>query len=274
MAQTTKHAAEPVVLQRGADTAFANVARIYDYLLGGKDNYEPDRQAAAELARLVPEAATIARENRAFLQRAVKFLAAEAKVSQYLDIGTGLPTQGNVHQIAQQWRPGSRVLYVDNDAVVVAHAQALLADNITTVAINRDLREPQAILGHPALHALMNFDEPIAVLLVAILHFITDDDNPYAIVSELMEAMPTGSYLVLSHVTADHIEPGITRKVRKIYDRTDRSATPRSRDDIARLFGRCDLIEPGLASVSSWRSGLETAEAGRVVFYAGVGVKR
>ncbi len=191
------------------DTSVPNVARIYDYLLDGKDNFAGDRAAARQLLRLVPEVAQVAADNRGFLQRAVKFLAAEAGIRQFIDIGTGLPTRGNVHEIAQRWRPASRVLYVDKDPVVVVHAQALLADNSTAIAISRDLRQPRTILGHPASQALMDFREPIAVLLVAILHFIGDDEKPYDIVEEIMDAMPSGSYLVISHGTADNVEAGV-----------------------------------------------------------------
>ncbi len=258
---------------RGVDTATPNVARIYDYLLNGKDNFAADREAAEQLIRLVPEAAVAARDNRAFLQRAVKFLAAEAGIDQYIDIGTGLPTRGNVHEIAQRWQPRSRVLYVDNDAVVVAHAQALLADNLTAVAISRDLRNPRTILDHPALQALINFDEPVAVLLVAVLHFISDDEGPHEVVREIMQALPSGSYLVMSHVTADDITPTIEQKVRKLYDSASVPGTPRARDEIARFFDGCELLEPGLVSVSSWRNGLAIAESGRAIFYAGIGIK-
>lgn len=257
----------------GVDTAVPNVARIYDYLLGGKDNFAADRHAAGELIRLIPDAAGVARENRGFLQRAVKFLA-ESGIRQYIDIGTGLPTRGNVHQIAQQWQPGSHVLYVDNDTVVVTHAQALLADNRTVIAINRDLRQPQAILDHPALRALINFDEPVGVLLVAILHFISDADNAHGIVKQIMDEMPAGSYLVLSHGTADHVTPTVTQKAREIYDRTDSAAAPRTLSEITQFFNGCDLIEPGLVDGSSWRNDRTASEIGRGLFYAGVGIKR
>ena len=261
-------------LPRGIDASQPNVARIYDYFLGGKDNFASDRKAAEDLTRVMPEAAVVARENRKFLQRAVKFIAAEAGIRQYLDIGTGLPTCGNVHQTAQQWKPGARVLYVDNDAVVVAHAQALLADNTTAIAINRDMRNPRAILDHPALQALFDLDEPMAILLVAILHFIGDDDEPHKLVSEVMDRMPRGSYLVISHGTADQVAPSVTRSVRRLYERTSGTATARSLCEVARFFEGCDLIEPGIVSVSAWRNGFEVPESGRILCYAGVGIKR
>jgi hypothetical protein len=260
-------------LPRGVDAAQPNVARIYDYLLGGKDNFASDRKAAEYLTQVMPEAVIVARENRKFLQRAVKFLASEAGIRQYLDIGTGLPTLGNVHHTAQQWRPDSRILYVDNDAVVVAHAQALLADNTTAIAINRDLRSPRTILDHPALQALFDLNEPIAILLVAVLHFIGDEDEPYRLVGEVMERMPRGSYLVISHGTADQVEPSVTRRVRMLYDRASSTATARSLSEIGRFFAGCDLIDPGIVSVSAWRR-FETAESDRILCYAGLGIKR
>jgi hypothetical protein len=251
-----------------------NVARIYDYLLGGQDNYASDRQAAQELMRLVPEAAATARHNRGFLQRAVRFLATEAGVRQYIDIGAGLPTSGNVHEIAQRWRPDSHVLYVDNDAVVVSHAQALLADNSTAVVINRDVRIPRAIIDHPATQALINFDEPIAVLLVAILHFVSDDDDPHELVRQFIDVLPRGSYLVISHGTAEAMTPVAVRNVRQLYDRADTASAPRSRDNIVRFFAGCRLIEPGLVRAEAWRNGFAAAESDRIISYAGVGVKR
>jgi hypothetical protein len=254
------------------DMSVPNVARIYDYLLGGKDNFACDKRAARQLVRLVPEAAQVAGDNRSFLQRAVKFLAAEAGIRQFIDIGTGLPTRGSVHEIAQRWRRDARVLYVDNDPVVVVHAQTLLADNRTAVAINRDLRQPRAVLDHPALQALINLDEPVAVLLVAILHFITNDESPHDIVNEIMEAMPTGSYLVISHGTAEHVDEGIRKKIRKLYDQSS-ALSARSRVEIERLFRGCDVIEPGIVSVSAWRNGLIASQESRVLCYAGVGKK-
>lgn len=267
-------AIRPPAEPRGTDVLVPNVARIYDYLLGGKDNFAADRQAADELIQLVPNAAEAARENRGFLQRAVTFLAGEAGIRQFIDIGTGLPTRGNVHQVAQARCPDSRVLYVDNDTVVVAHARALLADNKTVVAVNGDLRQPGAILDHPVLRELINLDEPVALLLVAILHFIGGEGNPHKIVAAIMAAMPPGSYLVLSHATADHLNASVTRQVRKVYGRTAAVAALRSRAEIERFFDGLDLIEPGLVNVSAWPSSEVSIHTGPVLFYAGIGMKR
>lgn len=256
------------------DASVPNVARIYDYLLGGKDNYSADREAAVELVRLLPDALRAAHNNRRFLQRAVRFLTADADVRQFIDIGTGLPTQGNVHEVAQSINAGTRVLYVDYDPVVVSHAQALLVKNPLTVAINRDLRDPGQIIAHPALQALIDLNKPVAILLVAVLHFISDDDNPCEIVDELKAAMPSGSYLVISHVTADEIPAQVTAKVRELYDRATEPATPRTRADIERFFDGLEIITPGLTDVYTWRAeNTLTGEPSRTLLYGGVGRK-
>ncbi|HEY6313255.1 MAG TPA: SAM-dependent methyltransferase [Streptosporangiaceae bacterium] len=256
------------------DASVPNVARIYDYLLGGKDNYSADREAAVELVRLIPDALRACHNNRQFLQRTVRFLTTDASVSQFIDIGTGLPTRGNVHEVAQSIKPDARVLYVDYDPVVISHAQALLAKTPLVVAINRDLREPRQIITHPALQALIDLDKPFAILLIAVLHFIPDEDDPHGIVDELKAAMPSGSYLVVSHVTADEIPAQVTTKVRELYDRTTAPATPRTRSDIERFFDGMEIIAPGLTDVTAWRTAINLpTEANRTLFYGGIGRK-
>lgn len=256
------------------DASIPNVARIYDYLLGGKDNYSADREAAVELVRLIPDALRACHHNRRFLQRAVRFLTADAGVRQFIDIGTGLPTQGNVHEVAQGLEPDARVLYVDYDPVVISHAQALLVKNPLTVAINRDLRDPGQIVAHPALQALIDLDKPVAILLIAVLHFVLDDDDPYGIVDELKAAMPAGSYLVVSHVTADEVPAHVTNKIRELYDRATAPATPRTRAAIERFFDGTKIIAPGLSDVSVWRADNRLPrEPDRTLFYGGVGRK-
>jgi S-adenosyl methyltransferase len=256
------------------DASVPNVARVYDYLLGGKDNYSADREAAVELVRLVPDALRACHNNRRFLQRAVRFLAADAGVRQFIDIGAGLPTQGNVHEVAQGVNPDARVLYVDYDPVVISHAQALLVKNPFTVAINRDLRDPAQIIAHPALQALIDLGRPVAILLVAVLHFIPDEDDPYGIVAALKAAMSPGSYLVVSHVTADEVSGPVTAKVRELYQRTTASATPRTRTDIGRFFDGTEIIAPGLTDVSAWRAEVRLLGGPtRTLFYGGMGRK-
>jgi SAM-dependent methyltransferase len=252
------------------DTGTANPARIYDYLLGGKDNYPADRQAAEAILAVAPQARQGAAENRAFLQRAIGYLA-EAGIRQFLDIGTGLPTRGNVHEVAKQVTPDARVAYVDNDPVVHTHASALLADNHTTVAVLADLRDPDAILDHPTVRAVVDLTRPVAVLLVAVLHFLPDHDDPARIVARLRQAMAPGSFLVISHATAD-FHPELAAKVTKIYRQASAPLVPRSRSQIQRLFDGFDLVEPGLVQPAAWRpdgEGSGSPSAGG--FYAGVG---
>jgi len=250
-----------------------NVARIYDFLLGGKDNYEADRQAAGRLLDAVPDAAIAAWDNREFLGRAVRFLAEEEGIKQFLDIGTGLPTRGNVHTVSHEFAPDARVVYVDYDPVVISHAQALLCTTPEVSAIEGDLRAPENILANPALRAQINFSEPVAILLIAILHFIEDSDDPYRIVSTLKDSMPKGSYLVISHVTADHVAPGVAQEVRDLYGLTNSAATPRGSADIARFFEGLEIVPPGLVNVAFWRPGWMAANPGRTIFLGGAGRK-
>jgi S-adenosyl methyltransferase len=255
------------------DVSLPNVARIYDYLLGGKDNFASDRLAVMELMKVVPDIAMVCHHNRQFLKRVVRFLAGDRNIRQFIDIGAGLPTQGNVHEIAQAIEPNARVLYVDNDPVVVSHAQALLVKAPTVVAINRDLRDPRQIIQHPALQALIDLDKPVAVLLIAILHFIPDGDDPHGIVAELKAAMPAGSYLAISHATGDDVPGEVTGKVREVYSRANASAAPRTRAGITRFFDGLDMIEPGLVNVSAWPARARGPKPARTIFLAGVGRK-
>jgi hypothetical protein len=243
---------ERSVAPPGFDPSVAHPARMYDYFLGGKDNFPADREAAERLLAAVPETRVGARENRAFLQRAIQFLAGEAGIRQFLDIGTGLPTQGNVHEIAQGIAPESRVVYVDNDPVVHVHASALLAGG-NTAAILADLRQPEAILNHPQVRGLLDFDQPMGLLLVAVLHFIRDEEDPAGIVARLRDAMAPGSYLVLSHATGDLYPPEIGAQASGAYDRATAPLVLRSTAEIARLFDGFELVDPGLVQLSLWR---------------------
>jgi S-adenosyl methyltransferase len=256
----------------GIDTTVPTTARIYDFWLGGHDNFAADRAAALKVSEAAPEAQLMAVENRRFLRRAVRYLAADAGITQFLDIGTGLPTQGNVHQVAQDINPAARVVYVDNDPMVLAHSRALKTGG-NTVVIEADLRDPQAILNHPDTPKLIDFSQPLAVLLVAVLHFISDDDDPSAIVAAIRDAAQPGSYLVLSHVTG-----GIRREsaanAAVFYKQVTSGATLRGRDEILRFFAGLELIDPGLVQVPQWRpDGPEPAEAGKVWILGGVGRK-
>jgi hypothetical protein len=232
------------------DASVPNVARMYDYLLGGKDNFAADRDAAAELLSLIPDAQAACHHNRVFVRRAVRYLAGQAGIRQFIDIGTGLPTQGNVHDIAQATAPDARVAYVDYDPVVVSHAQALLATTPTVAVINGDLRNPEQILTDPALRNLIDFSEPVAILLAAILHFIADDEHPYQIAETLKAAIPPGSYLVLSHITADEVPEETSRKAQSIYEHATAPVFPRSREAIRRfLDGLETASKPGVTDV-------------------------
>jgi hypothetical protein len=240
-----------MVKRRGIDPNTPNVARIYDYWLGGKDNFAADRATAEKLLEIVPEARSTARANRDFLGRAVRFLA-ESGIRQFIDLGTGLPTQANVHEMAHEIVPGARVVYVDYDPVVVVHAQALLASDDTTAIVEGDVREPEKIIEHHELRALIDFDEPVAVLMVGILHLITHDEDPYRIVAGFRDAMVPGSYVAICHVTADP-RPEAEAPVMRLYQHATAPMVPRSHEQIRRLFDGFDLVEPGLVYAPQWR---------------------
>jgi hypothetical protein len=239
------------------DTTRPHPARRYDYWLGGKDNFQADRDAAEAIAAVYPHIRTAARENRAFMQRAVKVLAEEAGVRQYLDIGTGLPTANNVHDVAQGIAPESRIVYVDNDPLVLTHARALLtsSEQGVTAYIDADARDPEKILKDPAVRDTLDFAQPVALLLVALLHFISDEDDPYAIVRRLVDELPPGSYLVLSHATFDPLDPDTIAAMNKINEGIKPKFCPRPLSEVAPFFDGLELLEPGIVSVSDWRPG-------------------
>jgi hypothetical protein len=258
----------------GIDPTVPSTARMYDYWLGGHDHFAVDRTAALEVSEAAPQVRMMAVENRKFLRRSVRYLAAEAGIAQFLDIGTGLPTQGNVHQVAQQVNPAARVVYVDNDPMVLAHSRALKTSGNTAV-IEADLRDPSAILDHPRTRALIDFSQPLAVLLVAVLHFIGGSDEPYAIVESIREAMADGSYLVVSHGTGGIQSDDSAGKVAAHYRKKVASgSTLRDRDEILRFFTGLELIEPGLVQVPYWRPDApEPPDANKVWVLGGVGRK-
>ncbi|WP_106124684.1 SAM-dependent methyltransferase [Pseudosporangium ferrugineum] len=226
-------------------------ARIYDALLGGNHNFAADREAAQHLLAAIPGAGEMARANRAFLNRAVQFLL-DRGVHQFLDIGSGIPTVGNVHEIAQRRIPDARVVYVDIDPVAVAHSNDILKDNPWAVAVQADMRFPEAILDHPGVRRLLDLGEPVGLLLVAMLHFVPDDDA-YPAVERLRAALPPGSYIVISHGVSDTPSDAALDKVTALYRRTDVStAHGRDRESILRFFGDADLVPPGLVWVHEW----------------------
>jgi S-adenosyl methyltransferase len=238
------------------DTTRAHPARMYDYLLGGKDHFKADRVAIADLLHAVPTARTGARENRAFLGRAVRYLVAEAGIRQFLDIGTGLPTADNVHEVAQSVAPESRVVYMDNDPIVLAHGRALLTSHPAgrTAYIQADLHDPDAILRHPAVRETLDLRQPVALMLVAVLHFFPDDQDPAGIVSTLLAALAPGSYLVASHTTAEYNDPGTAADAEQAVHRAGVPFQTRTAVEFTKLgFTGLRMVEPGLVPVSEWR---------------------
>jgi SAM-dependent methyltransferase len=237
--------------KRVFDPTVPNVARIYDYMLGGKDNFEADRELAAQLLANAPNSAWIARQNRAFLARAVRYCA-EQGIRQFLDLGSGLPTMDNVHDMAQRVNPDARVVYVDNDPVVVSHARALLAKNPGVSIVEADLRRPEEVLELARSVGQLDFSQPLAVLAVSIVHMITRHEDPAQILRTFITAMPPRSYLVLSHATHD-AQPAEADRAETIYRRASSPLISRTHEEIASLFAGLPLVDPGLVFTVQWR---------------------
>jgi hypothetical protein len=257
------------------DTSVAHQARMYDYVLGGKDNYAADRAAVEAGLQVWPDMAFAMQANRAFLGRVVRYLAEEAGIRQFLDIGTGIPTSGNTHQVAQAIAPESRVVYVDYDPIVLAHARALLISSEAgaTAYIDADARNTGAILSQA--RELLDFSQPVAVTLLALLHVIPDADDPYAIVGTLLDAVPSGSCLALSHAGTDLFDPDTNDSFQGVMNQMmQQRYSPRSREQVTRFFAGTDLVEPGLTAVEAWRPEPDTDTAGTSSIYGGVGRKR
>jgi hypothetical protein len=237
------------------DVSKPHPARMYDYFLGGKDNFAADRATAAQVLASWGTVRTAVRENRAFLGRAVRYLAGEAGVSQFLDIGTGLPSANNVHEVAQAIKPEARVVYADNDPIVLAHARALLASGPRgiTAYLDADIRDPEAILANPVTRVTLDFSTPIALTLVAVLHFLPDEDEPRRIVRTLVDALPSGSYLVASHATAEHNPEGLSGAGRAYSQGGMRGAIRTSEEFGELAFSGLELVDPGVVLVSEWR---------------------
>jgi hypothetical protein len=236
-----------------------NEARIIDYLLGGKDNFAADREAAEQAIAITPELPTMAMESRKFLGRAVRFLAGEG-IRQFIDIACGLPTQNNAHEVAQAAAPDARVIYVDNDPVVVSHASAILAGDVQTGVIQADMREPDRVLAHPDLRRLIDLDEPVAILLVSAFTTVSDDEVPLDIVGRLREAIAPESWMVISHPISDS-RPHVTDQLAAMYREKDLSGAPRrkgirSRAEVELYFDKLDLADPGVVHLPAWRPGL------------------
>lgn len=229
-------------------------ARVYDYLLGGKDNYAADRAAAEESLKQNPNGRTQCLENRAFLRRVVRYLAAEAGIRQFLDVGTGLPTSPNVHEVAQAVIPDARIVYADNDPIVLAHARALLTSSPAgrTAYVDANLRDVDSILASPGLRETLDLSQPVALLLLAVMHFIPDEDGPHDLAARLLDALPAGSYLAVSHLTGD-FTPEAWEHVAGVFARNGLVMKVRSRPEIERFFTGLDIVEPGVQPLARWR---------------------
>lgn len=246
-------------------------ARMYDYYLGGKENFLADREAAEKVIAAYPETRTLARANRRFLTRAVWFLA-EHGIRQYIDLGTGLPTSPNVHEVARQVRPDARVVYVDNDRTVTTLSRALCAAHDGVTVVDGDIRYPQEFLADRRLTELIDFSEPVAILCVSVFHFIRENENPREIVASLRWRMAPGSYLALSHAATDGIDQHVLSEIEAVYEDAAAPAVPRSAAGIQEFFTGLELVEPGLVDVSQWRPD-RRARATKIRILAGVGRK-
>jgi hypothetical protein len=257
----------------GLDVTVPNVARVYDYFLGGKDNFAVDRELAEAVLRREPRARQVAFANRRFLGRAVEFLA-QTGIKQFLDLGAGLPSQNNVHEVAQRVCPDARVVYVDNDPVVLNHAEALLATNDSTIVIREDMREPERILANPDVQRIIDFSQPVAVLFAFVLHFVTNEEDPWGVVSAMTEPLVPGSYLALSHGALDGPPADAVAEIRERYKNASAPMVYRDRAAITRFFDGFELVDPGVVHLTEWRSDeLERARPGGEWGLAGVGRK-
>lgn len=246
-----------------------NAARIYDWLLGGTENYDADRQAGRRLERAMPGVRQAARDNRAFLARAVRYVASHG-VDQFIDIGSGLPVSGPVHEVARQVNPAARVAYVDHDPVVVAHARALLAHAPGLAAVEADLRRPLELLADPAIAEVIDFTRPVAVLLIAVLHFIENGQDAHGIVRSVTGRLAPGSYLAVTHGTADDMNSDTALAIKGAYKGASVPGVPRSRAEVERFFTGLDLIPPGIADMRTWHDG-QASPSGPVLCWAGLG---
>jgi O-methyltransferase involved in polyketide biosynthesis len=255
------------------DITVAHPARIYDYWLGGKDNYAADRQLAEEVLTVMPVMAQVARANRMFLATAVHYLASEAGIRQFLDIGTGLPTASNTHEVAQRAAPQARIVYVDNDPIVLSHAQALLASSPEGRCeyIDADARDPGTILARAA--GILDFAEPVAIMMLGLLHFFSGSEDPHALVQCYLDAAPSGSYLAISHASSDISADVVAAGTRSYNAGAVATVTPRSREEVTRFFAGLELIPPGVTPLGQWAPGSTVTGPAPLPTYTGLARK-
>jgi hypothetical protein len=259
---------------RGFDVTKPSIARVYDYWLGGKDNFAADREVAERVVEAYPDIVSSVRANRAFLARAVRYFVTECGIRQFLDVGTGIPAADNTHEVAQRLAPESRIVYVDNDPVVLSHAQALLksSEQGACAYLDADMRDPAAIVAAAA--QTLDFSEPVAVMLIAAVHFIRDDDEARSVVGRLMAACPPGSYVAITHATSD-FNAGQVNEMTRLMDESTMPETrvTRDRSAVIRLFGDCELVEPGVVRVPQWRPDSDLEAAAPCGLWGGVARK-
>ncbi|MCF6467788.1 SAM-dependent methyltransferase [Nonomuraea sp. MG754425] len=265
----------------GIDPTRPSIARVYDYFLGGKDNFEADRKVAEEALKIAPDAREAGRANRAFLRRAVRHMVAEAGIRQFLDVGSGLPTQGNVHEIAQAIAPEARVVYVDNDPIVLAHGRALLATNDVTTVVPGDVRRPADILEHPEVLRSLDLSRPLGLLFVSVLHHVNDDEDPDGVMARFRSVLAPGSHLAIVHFHDpgdEHPEASkIAVEAERNFNENLGTGRWRTRAEIASYFGDLELVEPGLVPLAEWRSEPDDLIRQNLTHYnvlAGLGRKR
>ncbi|QWF81848.1 hypothetical protein HUW46_05281 [Amycolatopsis sp. CA-230715] len=260
------------------DTSVPSMARTYDFMLGGGHNFAVDRAVGEQIGRAMPGLRQAARVNRTFLGRVVRFLTDQG-IRQFLDVGSGIPTVSNVHEVAQQADPACRVVYVDRDPVAVAHSELMLSGNDRAAIVQADMRDPEGILAHPDTRRLLDFDQPVGLLMLLMLHWIPDDSDPLALLARYRDALPGGSYLAITHVTGDHQGENLTEATDVIKrSKSPDQITLRTRARIAELFTGFDLVEPGLVGCAEWRprgpADISDEPDMNMLVYAGVGVKQ
>jgi hypothetical protein len=254
---------------------YPNVARVYDYLLGGKDNFHADREAAERLIAITPDVLTAARQNRQFMERVVRYLVGQAGIRQIIDIGTGYPASNNVHQVVQDIAPETRVVYVDYDPVVTAHARAVLAKDKNVQVVESDMRHPRQVIGQIAESSdLIDLTAPVGVLMLAVLHFITDAEDPWSIAATFKNVMAPGSYLAVTHITDDGVDPDVAKAAQDVYAGASAPAVPRRYAEILRFFDGMELVPRGLTDVNAWPFTDDDRKINpRVLMYGGVARK-